>query len=99
MAAIDDYTGVDYHFYRIALQYYAAGRFAALTALTPVCGNIIHYAVEMMLKGRLTYTLTLQQMASNPYRHNLPRIWQAFKELFPAENLARFDQFIVLLHA
>jgi hypothetical protein len=99
MAAIDDYRHADYHFYQIALQYYAAGRFAALTWLMPVSGNIIHHAVEMMLKGRLTHTLTLQQMADKPYRHNLPRIWQAFKALFPAENLTRFDAFIDLLHA
>ena len=30
------------------------------------CGNVIHHAVEMMLKGRLTHTLTLQQMADKP---------------------------------
>jgi hypothetical protein len=99
MAAIDDYPNADYHFYQIALQYYAAGRFAALTRLMTVCGNIIHHAVEMMLKGRLTHTLTLKQMAANPYRHSLPAIWAAFKALFPSENLNRFDQFIDLLHA
>jgi hypothetical protein len=98
MAAIDDYPHADYHFYQIALQYYSVGRFAALTGMMPVSGNLIHHAVEMLLKGRLTSTLTLQQMAANPYRHFLPRIWQAFKALFPSENLTRFDQFIDLLH-
>jgi hypothetical protein len=99
MAAINDYPNADYHFYQVALQYYAVGRFAALTRMMPVCGNIIHHAVEMMLKGRLTHTLSLQQMAANPYQHSLPRIWQEFKTMFPGENLTRFDQFIVLLHA
>src|SRR4051794_8455400 len=91
MAAIDDYPNVDHYFYQIALQYYATGRFAALTGLMPVCGNLIHHAVEMMLKGRLTHPLTLPQMAVNPYRHCLPRIWQTFKAQFPVENLTRFD--------
>src|SRR5437588_7197638 len=99
MAAIDDHPNADFHFYQIAFQYYGAGRFAALTAMMPVSGNIIHHAVEMMLKGRLTHTLTLQQMAAQPYRHSLPRIWQAFKALYPSANLTRFDQFIDLLHA
>jgi len=98
MAAIHDHPSADYHFYQIALQYYATGRFAALTGLMPVSGNLIHHAVEMMLKGRLTHTLTLAQMAAPPYRHCLPRIWQAFKALFPGEDLTRFDQFIDLLH-
>src|SRR5262249_22693206 len=88
----------DYHFYKIALQYYAEGRFGTLTGMMPVCGNTIHHAVEMMLKGRLTHTLTLAQMAANPYRHCLPRISQVFKALYPAEDLNRSAQFITLLH-
>jgi hypothetical protein len=98
MAAIDDFPSADYHFYKIALQYYAVGRFAGLTGLMPVSGNVIHHAVEMMLKGRLTHTLTFKEMADRPYRHCLPRIWQAFKALFPAEDLTPFDRFIDLLH-
>src|SRR5947209_14704236 len=98
MAAINDHPDADYHFYQIALQYYAAGRFAALTAMMPVSGNIIHHAVEMMLKGRLTHTLTLGEMAARPYCHCLPRIWQEFKALFPGEDLTRFDGFVDLLH-
>jgi hypothetical protein len=98
MAAIDDYPWAAYHFYKIALQYYVVGRFAALTGIMPVGGNTLHHAVEMMLKGRLTHTLTLAQMAANPYRHCLPRIWEAFKALYPTEDLTRFDWFIAQLH-
>jgi hypothetical protein len=98
VAAIDDYSGADYHFYKLGVQYYIAGRFAAMTALTPVAGNLLHHAVEMFFKGRLAHRLTLDQMASRPYGHVLPRIWQEFKGLFH-DDLSGFDGLIQRLHA
>jgi hypothetical protein len=98
LAATDDFPNADHHFYRLGLQYYAEGRFGALTAMMPVCGNTLHHAVEMILKGRLAHTLTFKQMSKAPYSHGLPRLWQDFKALFPGEDLTRFDQFIDLLH-
>jgi hypothetical protein len=53
--AIDGFPRTDYHFYTMGLQYYLAGRFGALHWLTPVAGNLLHHAVEMLLKGKLAH--------------------------------------------
>jgi hypothetical protein len=41
-------------FFDRSIQYYAAGRFAFHSGLTPVAGNLLHHAVEMCLKGALS---------------------------------------------
>jgi len=43
----------DHFFVGNACQYYAAARFAVHAGCIPVCGNLFHHAVEMLLKGGL----------------------------------------------
>ena len=93
-----EFPMADYHFYQMGLAYYAAGRFASSAALMPVNGNLLHHAVEMILKGFLTQTLSLEQMAKNPYRHHLPSIWREFKRFHPSENLDGFDGLVDRIH-
>src|SRR5262245_52228023 len=49
-------------FYQLASQYYVVGRFAARAGLNPSCGNLLHHAVEMFLKGALVDDVGLGEM-------------------------------------
>jgi hypothetical protein len=37
-------------FFHIGFQYYVTARFTAFAFFSPVCGNLFHHAVEMLLK-------------------------------------------------
>jgi hypothetical protein len=93
--ATDDLPWLSQNFYRIGVQYYVAGRFSILNGMTPVAGNLFHHAVEMLLKGKLVYLHPLSQLKN--WSHNLRKCWRAFKAVFPADDLTRFDKFIVAL--
>ena len=75
--------------FQLATQYYATGRFAALAGVVPVCGNLLHHAVEMYLKGALARVLDVRQMRD--LGHDLQQIWTLTKQTYPASNLASFD--------
>jgi hypothetical protein len=85
------------HFIKNGIDYYAAARFAARAQLMPVCGNIYHHAVEMLLKGNLAQTQSLEQLKR--ISHRLPQLWDAYKATLPTVDLARFDQVVSLLDA
>lgn len=55
----------------------------------PVSGNLYHHAIEMLLKGQLAKTLSLQELKR--LGHRLVDVWQAFKAAFPQEALSAFD--------
>jgi len=63
-------------FFRLAIQYYAAGRFAAHSSLIPVAGNLLHHAVEMALKGGLAKSLPEAEIRA--FRHGLSALWTRF---------------------
>jgi hypothetical protein len=46
-------TSPDHLFVGNACQYYVAARFLVHAQCIPVCGNLFHHAVEMLLKGGL----------------------------------------------
>ena len=49
----------------------------------------------MFLKGKLSKTIPLQDLKDRKkFAHHLPRLWHAFKDLFPAEDLTEFDTMI-----
>ena len=75
-----------------ACQYYAAARFAMNAQCNPVCGNLFHHAVEMFLKGGLARKRPLSELQD--MRHNLKKIWRAFKADFPGASLSRHDKTI-----
>lgn len=72
-----------------ACQYYAAARFAMHAQCIPVCGNLFHHAVEMILKGGLARKHKLSDLKD--MRHNL---WRAYKADFPDPTLKRHDKTI-----
>jgi hypothetical protein len=82
-------------FYKTALEYYVNGRASAFCGCLFTTGNLLHHAVEMMLKGELSRTVSLEDLKDNKkFGHWLPKCWTAFKNLFPAEDLSEFDPMI-----
>jgi hypothetical protein len=81
----------DEHFLGLAMQYYVAARSAALAQLMPVCGNLFHHAVEMLLKARLSHSRSLHELSRPPLGHKLAALWDAFKAEFPTVGLGQFD--------
>jgi hypothetical protein len=79
-----------------ACQYYTTARFAMQAQCLPVCGNLFHHAVEMLLKGGLARK---REIAELEYMgHNLKALWRAFKRDFPNPSLERHDKTILSLN-
>jgi hypothetical protein len=83
------------HFGQLAVQYFVAGRAAAIHQLIPVLGNLLHHAVEMALKSALASTMSLSQLKK--LGHQLPNLWTEFKATLPG-NASRFDSTVEELH-
>lgn len=64
-----------------------------MASLVPVAGNLLHHALEMILKGELSKRLPLADIKKN-YGHDMVKTWAAFKALHPGEDLSGFDQLI-----
>jgi hypothetical protein len=81
------------YFYNTALEYYISGRAALLCGNSLVTGNLLHHAVEMLLKGQLLKIITLEDL-KNPekFGHKLLPLWLAFNAL--VADLAEFDDMI-----
>jgi hypothetical protein len=78
-----------------ACQYYATARFAMHAQCMPVCGNVFHHAVEMLVKGGLARTRKLSDLKN--MGHKLKLLWRTFKADFPDTSLKRHDRTISLL--
>ena len=87
----------DTHFLGLGVQYYTAARSAVLAGLSPVCGNLYHHAIEMLLKARLSQTHSLERLSRRPFGHNLCALWNAFKAEFPTAGLDQFDETVATL--
>jgi hypothetical protein len=83
-------------FFSAACNYYVAARFAAFARLNPVAGNLFHHAIEMYLKGALSKTKSIRELAK--FRHKLPSLWTAFKDQTNDIALNQFDTTISDLH-
>ena len=79
-------------------QYYVAGRLTAKSGLLPAYGNLLHHAVELYLKSALIPTLTLADMKSRKYGHNLGALWERYRRMVNDPALDRFDSTIAALH-
>jgi hypothetical protein len=77
---------------RNACQYYAAARFAMHAQCIPVCGNLFHHTVEMFLKAGLAQKRKLPELEA--MRHDLKKLWRAFKADFPNPILNCHDETI-----
>jgi hypothetical protein len=82
----------DHEFMNLGVQYSLAARTAALAGLF-VCGNLYHHSIEMFLKSGLTRKYSMHDLQYE-FRHELPKLWDAFKKEFDAAGLARFDETI-----
>jgi hypothetical protein len=96
--------GYWYHAIEYGLQYYVTGRFASANRFTPVSANILHHAVELLLKACLAHDDTLEKIRDywhpkKGYGHDIIRLWEAFKARRPAPVPAEFDAIINGLHA
>ena len=96
MSTAQIYPHTDNHFFQLGIDYYITARFGALAGLAPVTGNLFHHAIEMLLKGKLAQTHTLEQL-NHTFRHFLVKAWGAFKALFASEDLASFDAVVEAL--
>jgi hypothetical protein len=95
-AVVPSPENVKVHFAQLAVQYYIAGRTAALHQSIPVLGNLLHHAVEMSLKAALAANHSLSQLKD--LGHGLPRLWRAFAAAYPAAALPRFEVAVTALH-
>jgi hypothetical protein len=86
-----------HEFFRYGCQYYVAGRYGVFAALIPVAANLQHHAIEMLLKGALSKTMTLAEI-KNKLGHKLDKCWEAFKGMAGDASLSRFDQVIAELN-
>jgi hypothetical protein len=95
MSAPQPHPGACEYFYKIALEYYVSGRAAILCGSSFIPGNLLHHSVEMLLKGHLSRTIPLEHLKDpKKFGHKLPKLWAAFKPLFPNEDLSEFDPMI-----
>jgi len=103
-AQIDDSNRQSYwsHAIRYGLQYYVSGRFAAASGFSPVTANLLHHAVELLLKACLAYDDSLAEIwkygSKRSYGHELPLLWEEFKRRNPGLSTAEFDAVISELH-
>lgn len=88
---------------RYGLQYYVAGRFATANRFTPICANLLHHAVELLLKACLSYDDSITTIEKygrkNVYGHDILLLWYAFKKRRPNPVPAEFDTIVAALHA
>jgi len=84
-------------FIETGLQYYTAARFAMEAKLLPVCGNLFHHAAEMVLKGGLSKTKSLEDVKR--MGHNLDKVWSNFKMAFPIARAVEHDVTVAGLNA
>ena len=84
------------HFVSLGLQYYAIGREAALLQLMPVAGNLLHHAVEMVLKALLVTDLHLDGLKK--LGHNIEAVWEGAVTRHPTLGSERRNQTITELH-
>jgi hypothetical protein len=84
-----DSERVKHEYFHLATQYYTAARYSARAALTPVCGNLFHHAIELYMKGALSEHMSTKKLKG--LRHKLRNTWARFKVEFPDASLERFD--------
>lgn len=95
MRSTDDVDRETHQLLDLGMQYYLTGRFAVQAGQIPVCGNLLHHAIEMLLKAALVRKHTLNELRG--LGHDLGRLWQALKAEFRSGDLDAFDPVITEL--
>lgn len=80
-------------YFSTATQYYVVGRYAVISGIAPVAGNLLHHAVEMALKGYLINSMSSSKLKDN-IGHSLNKLWEIFKNTLPASDLKKYDTMI-----
>ena len=92
MSSVDDSLNADF-FVKSGCEYYATARFAMHAQRSLICGNLFHHAVEMLLKAGLAKRgKSLPELES--MRHNLTKLWRAYKNDHPEAELERHSKTI-----
>src|SRR5262245_54609964 len=94
MAMKKDHLLAEY--FRAALHYYIAARYAMIARLLPTPGNLVHHAIEFLLKGALIETL--DETGRRDFHHYLQELWQFYKSERNNPALDKFDQTISDIH-
>jgi len=76
-------------------QYYAHARYSIEHFYMPVSVTLFHHAIEMLLKGFLTRTMTLEELKKAG--HSLTHLWQLFKAQYHRSSLNPYDGAIARL--
>src|SRR5262245_3060293 len=76
-------------FFRLGLQYLVAGRFSACAGVSPVGANLLHHALEMLLNGYLSSSMTLGQLKK--IGHRLIKLWDLYKANVGDASLNQYD--------
>ncbi len=63
---LDESTAQRYwiHAAEYGIEYYIAGRYATYAYLTPICSNLLHHSIEMLLKSALAYEASWKYIRS-----------------------------------
>lgn len=77
-------------FFVLGSQYFALARYSAFAFLMPICGNLYHHAVEMLIKGYLANSISSSQLKST-FGHSLSKLWEEFKSAVNDSSLSSFD--------
>lgn len=88
---------IRHEYFYAASDYYLAGRFAFFTHEPSVCGNLLHHAIELYLKGQLW--LSMSREGLQDLGHDLPAIWNRFKAGVNDKQLRVFDRTVAEVHA
>lgn len=95
--------GYWHHAIEYALDYYIAGRFAVSHYFNPVSANILHHAIELMLKACLAHDDSIDKIrkygSKSSYGHDLVALWREFKFRQTVPPAMEFDSIIEGLHA
>jgi hypothetical protein len=87
----------DFQLFKLGVQYYVAARSTALAGLLPTCGNLYHHSVEMLLKGALSHTYTLNEL-KDKFLHDVLKLWEEFTSQFSHVDRRRFNKTLAMLH-
>ena len=79
-----------------------SGRFSTAGGSMPVCANLLHHAIELMLKACLARDdprdVIEKYGFKSSYGHMLPTLWVEFKNRNSSKSYSEFDEIIVALH-
>jgi hypothetical protein len=99
-------SGYWLHAIEYGLDYYVSGRFATAHRFTPVSANLLHHAVELLLKACLAHEDPVDRIREygrypnrGGYGHDIKLLWHDFKARQQTPPAAEFDAIIEGLHA